>query len=801
MIHSLISTSSDARLEAARAWLRDAPRDADLMLIAGEREAADELAWALATERGAAFGVHRFSLAGLATALALPVLADRAVAPATALGAQAVATRAAFEAKADGLLPRLAAVIDFPGFPRALAGTLGDLRRAGVEEGSVRGVGAAELAAIAQRFDRELDASRIADATALHAASVEALARSPLAAARIPLLLLDVAVRERHERRLVEALVAGRERVLWTIPAGDDRSRRAASALGFAPLPPPAAAAPRSSGPSGSADADSSLARLREYVFSEATPPPGDPGDSVQFFSAPGEARESVEIVRRVLDHARADTAFDAIAVFLRAPDLYTPHLESAFRRAGVPAFFARGTLRPDPSGRAFLALLACRAEGLSAKRFAEYLSFAQVPDLDPAGAPPVRSAWIAPRDETLGPAAAPDAAGAQLSLFDAAPAASSDPIGPGDRAPSAVEPDRQPVEPVAPDAVDPARPHLEGTLRAPWKWEEYLVEAAVIGGRDRWARRLDGLSAELDRQRAALAATEPDSPRLPGIARDLEQLGYLEGFALPVIDALAALPASAAWGAWLDALAALAPRVLRRPERVLQVIAEMRSMAGVGPVGIDEVRAVLGGRLRLLEQDPPARRFGRVFVGTPDQARGRSFEVVFVPGLAERLFPQRPREDPLLLDERRRALDAGLDTQDDRAQRERLLLRLAIGAATRRVVLSYPRMEVAEARPRVPSFYGLDLMRAARGALPGYETLERDAAAAGEARLAWPAPHEPARAIDPIEHDLAVLGGLLEAGESARGRGRYLLDLSEPLRRSLTARYRRWRPRWSPDD
>ena len=35
----------------------------------------------------------------------------------------------------------------------------------------------------------------------------------------------------------------------------------------------------------------------------------------------------------------------------------------------------------------------------------------------------------------------------------------------------------------------------------------------------------------------------------------------------------------------------------------------------------------------------------------TPDDARARSFQMVFVPGLAERIFPQRPREDPLLLD------------------------------------------------------------------------------------------------------------------------------------------------------
>jgi CRISPR/Cas system-associated exonuclease Cas4 (RecB family) len=427
------------------------------------------------------------------------------------------------------------------------------------------------------------------------------------------------------------------------------------------------------------------------------------------------------------------------------------------------------------------LALLACRAESFSAKRFAEYLSFGQVPDLDDSGAPPVKDLWSAPRDETLGPAASLGALDAQLSLPDAG---SDSLVGA-----AGSEPDSDDC------------PQVEGTLRAPWRWEEFLVEAAVIGGRSRWARRLGGLKAELRRQGDVMVRVEPDSPQAAAINRSLAQLEHLERFALPVIEALDGLPANATWGEWIDALSRLAPRVLRRPERLVQVLAEMRPMSGVGPVGIEEVRAVLAPRLRQLEQDPPARRFGRVFVGTPEQARGRSFEIVFVPGLAERLFPQRPREDPLLLDEPRRALSARLDTQEERAQRERIRLRLAIGAATRRVVLSYPRMEVVEARPRVPSFYGLDLMRAAHGALPGYETLERDAADAGEARLAWPAPHDPERAIDPIEHDLAVLGKLLEMGEGARGRGRYLLELSDVLRRSLTSRYWRWRSKWMPQD
>ena len=68
------------------------------------------------------------------------------------------------------------------------------------------------------------------------------------------------------------------------------------------------------------------------------------------------------------------------MAVFLRTPQQYLGLLEHACARGGVPVYFDRGTRRPDPAGRAFVALLSCGVDGLSAKRFDEYLSLGQVP-------------------------------------------------------------------------------------------------------------------------------------------------------------------------------------------------------------------------------------------------------------------------------------------------------------------------------------------------------------------------------------------------------------------------------------
>ena len=187
-------------------------------------------------------------------------------------------------------------------------------------------------------------------------------------------------------------------------------------------------------------------------------------------------------------------------------------------------------------------------------------------------------------------------------------------------------------------------------------------------------------------------------------------------------------------WGEWLTRLERLAPA--RAPAADARVARAGRTAAHVGgrPVGIGEVRKVLAERLRLLAVEPPARRFGRIFVGAPDQARGRAFRVVFVPGLAERIFPQKLREDPLLLDHARRLLDDALPRRDKRASDERLQLQLAIGAATERLYLSYPRLDVNESRPRVPSFYALDVKRALTGRIPSHDDLQQEAYDAGAA-------------------------------------------------------------------
>jgi ATP-dependent helicase/nuclease subunit B len=762
------SASAAARLDAAAAFLRRFRPDQPVTIVAATRGAADDLARRLAMERGATIGLSRFSLTQLAARVAATRLAGAGIAPSTGLGAEAVATRVAFDAARAGTLSYFHDVAETPGFPRALARTLAEVRLTAVPSSVLGEAGAAgrDLARLLDSADAEFAQAATADRARLFAAAADGVRGQSFL--RAPLLLLDLAVDTRAEETFVAALTASATETLATVALHD------------------AAALDTLLGAGGTVERiedarATDLASLRAYLFADDTPAPRQLDGSLQFFSAPGEGRECVEIARRILSEARRGVAFDEMAIFVRSPQHYQGLLEHALERARVPAWFDRGTRRPHPAGRAFLALLACAAEGLSAARFAEYLSLGQLPEPDQD-----QPGWRASEDEVFG-------------------AARQDVEEDGDAEPASAE-DEQ------------GRPAHAGSLRTPRRWERMIVEAAVIGGEPaRWTRRLDGLAQELQLRLVQARREDAQSARVTAIDDDRARLDNLRAFALPLITEMAGWPALASWGDWLDRLDHLAPRTLRVPAYVLRVLADLRPMASVGPVSINEVRLVLGERLRSVDREPPSRRYGRVFVGSPSQARGRAFRIVFVPGLAERMFPRKSSQDPLLLDETRERLNAGsrpdgpaeagahrdsgrLATRGDQSRRERVLLHLAAGAAIERLYVSYPRLDVAESRVRVPSFYALDLLRGATGAIPDHETLAAEAAAAGDPTLAWPAPRNPDLAIDDQEHDLAVLRLLLDAGDpaSVRGHAQYMLRLNPALRRSVTERWGRGQPQWS---
>ncbi|HSO75221.1 MAG TPA: PD-(D/E)XK nuclease family protein, partial [Blastocatellia bacterium] len=746
----VIARDTANRLAAAADWLASYASDAEILIVSPSREAGDEFARTAALKTGARFGLTRLTLNHLAATLAAPVLARARLVPASGFALTAVAARTVHLLLAERSLSYFQPVAERPGFPTAVARTLEELR---MNEADAQAIGkltrgGSDLAALAERVARELADARIADRAGVFEAAIDVIENSAPGAERLlglPLLLLDVPLSSSREAGLVAALARRAPSALATAARGDERTiAHLESATGCKAIE------------AEDSNETSSLGSLKRHLFEDSSGDPADLDDSVKLTSWPGEARECVEIARFIQHEAANGVAFDRMAVFLRSPAEYGSHLEEAFRRADIPAYFARGTSRPDAAGRALLALLACKSEGLSARRFAEYVSLAQVPDPSDVTAPRIDENWTPPSHELIPPTVATE----------------SEPQ-------ARIENEQLPFELEGKAIVD-------GTVRAPWRWERLLVESAVIGSKERWERRIEGLEREMRLRREGLA--DEDENRAAGLDRDIRDLTHLREFALPLINELAQLPDKATWGEWLDRLVELASAALRKPESVVATLTELAPMSPVGPVELFEVQQVLSPRLRDLQIPPPRRRYGQVFIGPAESARGMTFDVVFVPGLAEKLFPRKVVEDPILLDAQRKKLEAPeLATQRDRVAGERLALRLALGAAHKRAYLSYPRIDVQQSRPRVPSFYGLEALRAAEGELPGFDELGTRAESGSSGRLGWPAPELATDAIDEAEYDLALLGRLLDADpDTTAGTAHYLLESNPYLARAL---------------
>ena len=394
---------SHRRIARARAWLNTrAPAD-EVLIIGANLDGANELARGVAQKTGAAFGWHRMTLAQFAAVLAAPTMAERGIASIGSLGVEAIVCRAVQALGSGGALGRYACVAEGPGFSRAIASVLIELRLAGIAH-EVLGDLAPDLLRLLRAYEAELQRANLTDWAGILAIATETAAESRPGARRwvsLPMLLLDVPITRKAELAFIAALRSDAPEMLATVPAADEPTLallRENLRFDIEDLDEPGSAL------GGGDDRPGSLTRLQRQLFGETSlaVSPGD--DQVLIFSAPGESRECVEIARRVLALAHQGIAFDRMAVLLRSPQEYRAHIEEAFARAGVPIHLARGAVRPDPAGRAFVVLLRCAAEGLSAQRFAEYLSLGQVPAAMPGGTPPEAmprsERWVTPDQE-----------------------------------------------------------------------------------------------------------------------------------------------------------------------------------------------------------------------------------------------------------------------------------------------------------------------------------------------------------------------------------------------------------------
>jgi len=254
--------------------------------------------------------------------------------------------------------------------------------------------------------------------------------------------------------------------------------------------------------------------------------------------------------------------------------------------------------------------------------------------------------------------------------------------------------------------------------------WERVTREAGIVRGCGAWQRKLTRYAEEL-RSRADIEASV-DEPRDWLIARhrrSAEQADALRAFIGELFDRLAEAEGRTTW----SGLAAWCRQTLRRylggdrarerwpdaertaADRVEEALDRLAGLDQVEPATDLEVfrrtlELELGGDLGRVGE------FGRgVLVGLPSAALGVDLDLVVVLGLAEGVFPTRPREDSLLPDVERQAVGDELRPRTERVAMEHRHLLAALAASGGQRVLTYPRGDLRRSITHAPSRWLLD--------------------------------------------------------------------------------------------
>ncbi len=277
--------------------------------------------------------------------------------------------------------------------------------------------------------------------------------------------------------------------------------------------------------------------------------------------------------------------------------------------------------------------------------------------------------------------------------------------------------------------------------------WERLSRDAGVVGGHDQWDARLATYATERT-GRAAEARDQGDDAAAVRHERRAEQALALRGYVLGLIDDVhRARSRPRRWpdhSRWLRRLLErllgpahhrdLWPDVERRAaERVELAVDRLSGLDAIeGPVPLDVAVRTLG--VELEADEGRVGRFGDgVLVGPLTMGVGLDLDLVVVVGLAEGLAPRPPRDDSLLPDRERRAVDGLLPLRRDGVARQHHQLRAALAAAPRQV-LSTPRGDLRGGRDRVPSRWFLDVA----SALAGRRLWADDLAGPDDLRAPW---------------------------------------------------------------
>ena len=393
-------------------------------------------------------------------------------------------------------------------------------------------------------------------------------------------------------------------------------------------------------------------------------------GAEVQGFSTADPRAEAAETARRVIDAAEQGLKFQEMAVLHRGGAAGDARLADALERAGAPVFLAGGEpVLQTNAGRAGLRLIELLCETPQRARLLEFLGNPTLRRRLPTGAPP-----------------------------------------------------------------------------KPLQWERVSRNAGLTSGWAEFRSHLEGHMERIGRESEGRLYEQQAARELLEVCADLndraERIGQAGGWSEAVGEILDAFTS------YVDDGSGAAARNDNGSEdndadneadggegdyaRLIDAIREaLAGLEGIERIGARYdagrlLRAALSGlgkaRLR------PHRAFRGVLVGNASGAiRTIRFDAVFTPGLAERSFPAAPRQDPLLPDGARMALNRAMGAEalrlgQTRTKQDRLVFALLEQAARERLTLSYSRRAAAVGGPSHPSV----LLLGALGEMFDEESLNR---------------------------------------------------------------------------
>ncbi|MBL8768093.1 MAG: exodeoxyribonuclease V subunit gamma, partial [Planctomycetes bacterium] len=345
---------------------------------------------------------------------------------------------------------------------------------------------------------------------------------------------------------------------------------------------------------------------------------------------------------------------------------------------------------------------------------------------------------------------------------------------------------------------------HFSGGADDVRAWEDVARLSGVVGGSgdEEWRTRLSHARLRVGRQLETAAAKprdDEDEDRAQ-LERRRDAIATLD----PFIDGLAlrmrALDAAPTFRAKVDAfreLVASGGTHGLELERIGDVLEPLCELDAFSIVATSDAFA-LAARAQLESATERDGSFERgLFLGTVAAARGLSFDVVILSSMAQGRFPRRGTQDPILLDDERRALSRsrveagriGLPLASRTLSEDRMLFRMVLGAARTQLVATWARFDTDKNRELLPSTFVLALAEALAGKAVDLASLD---ALPQTTRISGSPTRFDREPIDLREFDRAAVAAAVTADDSARAL--FLRELHAPIALAWRGELERWR-------